>query len=244
MTDKVSRILVVDDQRGMRLTLQGVLADEGHDVTAVDTGYKAVEAARGQRFDLILLDVNMPGMDGVETIHKLREIVPDPVIVMMTGRGVDERVKSALNEGAHSALTKPFDVTKIFDVLESAAKGGTVLVVDDDGGHRESLNALLEEQGYFVTTAPDGADAVDKAAANHYDLILMDLRMPGKDGFTAFQEILRVDPDARVVFTTGSALDQTTRDAIETGDYPVAYKPFDVDEMLSLVKRLTIRPAS
>ena len=243
MTKEASRVLVVDDQKGMRLTLEGIIADEGHRVTAVSDGCQAIEAARKQHFDLVLLDVNMPGLDGVQTFRELRRMRPDTVVVMMTGRVVDERVKQALEEGAHSVIIKPFDIGKVLDIMQAAARAGAVLVVDDQPADRDSLSAVLDQRGYQVDAASSGSEAVEKVRRHHYDVVLMDIRMPGKDGLTSFQEINAIDPEARVIFVTGSAPDGPIKDALESGEYAVAYKPFDVGSMLALVRKLTMSQA-
>ena len=185
----------------------------------------------------------MPGMDGIQTFREIRRLRPDSVVVMMTGRVVDERVKDALREGAHSVITKPFDVGKLFDVLQAAARTGAVLVVDDQAADRNSISAVLHQRGYEVATASSGTEAVQKVRHHHYDVILMDLRMPGKDGFTAFQEISAIDSETRVIFVTGFAPDEVIRDALESSEYAVAYKPLDVGSMLAMVKKLTMSQA-
>lgn len=238
------RVLVVDDQRGMRVTLEGILRDHGHDVATVSDGRQAIDAAKNDSYDLILMDIDMPGMDGVQALREVKKVSPDSLVVMMTGHALDQHVMDALDEGAHSVVFKPFEVDKLLDVMRAATPSGDILVVDDNDSDRKSLSALLLDRGYEVETASDGIEAVEKAKNKHYDVVMMDIRMPGKDGLAAFQEIAAIDPDTRVIFTTGFAPDEETKQTLDSGYHLVAYKPFDVASMLSMVRKLTMERAS
>ena len=236
-------ILVVDDQRGMRLTLTGIFEDHGYEVVGAEDGYRAIEATTRRDFDLILMDINMPGIDGIQTQREIKRIRPDSLVVMMTGYALDEQVKDALADGVYSVISKPLDVEKVFEVMESAQRPVVILVVDDRSTDRESLRLVLADKGYRVSAASSGAEAVEMFRQHHYDVILMDLLMPGKDGFTTFQEIQVIDPDARVIFTTGFAGEDPFREALKSGTYPVASKPVQIAKILALVEDMTTKEA-
>ena len=104
MAEPTPKILVVDDQRGMRLTLSGVIEDKGYDVTGVEDGYQAIDAASKTLFDVIFMDIKMPGINGVQTFREIKKISPSSVVVMMTGFAVEDLVKEALDEGAFSVV--------------------------------------------------------------------------------------------------------------------------------------------
>ena len=119
------RALVVDDHPGMRITLAGVMEDQGFDVTDVENGYQAIRAARQARYDLIIMDMDMPGMNGIQTYGEIKKIVPAAVVVMMTGYDREDRVRAALDEGVSSVIRKPFDPrmmegvkSQILDLIE------------------------------------------------------------------------------------------------------------------------------
>ena len=88
------KILVVDDQEGMRLTLGGILKRHGYQVTTLENGYRAVEEVRNTRFDMIFMDIKMPGIDGVETFVRIKEIRPDVNVIMMTAFAVEDHRQS------------------------------------------------------------------------------------------------------------------------------------------------------
>ena len=238
MTNNKPKVLVVDDQKSMRLTLAAILEDQGYDVTEVEDGYRAIEAQEQVPFDLVFMDIKMPGINGVQTFREIKKISPKSVVVMMTGFAVEDLVKDALDEGAFSVIYKPFDLEGVIKLVESVLKSVLILVVDDHSSERESLIQILTDKGYKVAGAADGNEAIQMVRDNHFDIILMDIKLPGKDGFAAFQEIKAIDPDARVLFMTGFVLEDSIRQAIDAGAYPVAYKPFDIEKVLALVAQI------
>ena len=96
---------------------------------------------------------------------------------------------------------------------------------------------ILTDNDYKVAGAADGNEAIQMVRDNHFDIILRDIKLPGNDGFAAFQEISALDPDARVLFMTGFVLEDSIRQAIDAGAYPVAYKPIDIEKALALVEQ-------
>ena len=243
MAEPTPKILVVDDQRGMRLTLSGVIEDEGYDVTGVEDGYQAIDAASKTPFDVIFMDIKMPGINGVQTFREIKKISPSSVVVMMTGFAVEDLVEEALDEGAFSVVYKPFDIDRVIKLIESVLRSVVILVVDDRSGDRETLMQILSDKGYNVTGAADGDEAIELVKGGHYDIIFMDIKLPGKDGVATFQEIRQLDPDAKVIFMTGFILDDTVKRAIEEYAYPVASKPLDIENVLSLVKQIVAERA-
>ena len=101
-------VLVVDDEPSLRKTIRASLAASGYTVTEAGTGGEAVGVVRGKPFDLVLLDVNMPGMSGVEACRQIRALAPRTGIIMVTVRDAEEDKVRALEAGADDYVTKPF----------------------------------------------------------------------------------------------------------------------------------------
>ena len=95
-----TNILVVDDIRSMRVTLGGILEDKGHNVVMVENGYQAIEAVKKTLFDVIFIDIKMPGINGVQTFREIKKIDRKAVVIMMTAYAVEDLRKEALEEGA------------------------------------------------------------------------------------------------------------------------------------------------
>jgi len=112
MTQKLN-ILVVDDEVAMRESLRDWLLEDGYEVGLAEDGIHAISIAKEKQWDIILLDLKMPGMDGVETLKKLNKITPDSAVILMTAYATIENAVLAMKEGAFDYLVKPFDPNEI-----------------------------------------------------------------------------------------------------------------------------------
>lgn len=116
--------LVVDDEESMRYFLTRALRKKGWEVTAVGTGEEGVAALADRAADVVLLDLKLPGKDGVEVLGEIRRIRPGTVVVMMTGYGTVERALEAMRLGAADFVTKPFRVEDVLGKVEAARRKG------------------------------------------------------------------------------------------------------------------------
>ena len=115
------RVLVVDDDPDVGSLFQRVLVGESQSVAVARDGYEALEKVKDVKYDLIFLDVRLPGMNGVETLEKIKSMSPDSVVVMMSGYSVEEEIKKAIAMGAQDFIAKPFeDVDQIMTIEEVA----------------------------------------------------------------------------------------------------------------------------
>ena len=118
MDQNAPKLLVVDDEPGMRLTLSAVLTSKGYAVTAAECGHDAIAAVSEMSFSVIFLDVMMPGINGIETLRSIKKTRPDSIVIMMTGFTEEKLVHEAMTEGAFAVIYKPFDMQRIFSFLE------------------------------------------------------------------------------------------------------------------------------
>ena len=114
----------------------------------------------------------------------------------------------------------------------------TVLVIDDELGPRESLRILLKND-YRVTTSCGVDEGIEQLALIDPDLIIMDIKMPGIDGFATFEAMKDMNPEARVIFMTGFVVDDSLREALDAGAYPIAYKPLDIENLCGLLAQIS-----
>jgi DNA-binding NtrC family response regulator len=113
-------ILVVDDEKAQREILEMILADEGHDVTTAASGEAAVKFAKDRRFDLVLTDLKMTGMDGIELLQQLLALDSSIIVILLTAHGSIESAKEALRRGAFDYLEKPYDKAALLDTINRA----------------------------------------------------------------------------------------------------------------------------
>jgi len=111
--------------------------------------------------------------------------------------------------------------------------GCAVLVVDDEPGMRETLMAILELNGYRVSSAPDGETAVTAVREGTFDVVVMDIRMPGPDGVSVLEAM--GDPPPQVILMTAYAQEERLRAAAQANAFAIVHKPFDTRWMLKLI---------
>src|SRR6266545_4597014 len=116
-----AHILVVDDEPSIRETLGGILEDEGYRVTPAADGESGLELLRDQHFDVLLLDIWLPGMDGLAVLEKVKALEDRPEVVMISGHGTVETAVRATKLGAYDFLEKPLSLEKTLIVVKNAA---------------------------------------------------------------------------------------------------------------------------
>ena len=109
----MARLLVVDDERGIRTALVQVFEYEGHEVRAAEDGLGGIEAAKDFRPDAIFLDVKMPGLDGLDVLERLREDDPSILVIMISGHGTIDTAVETTRRGAYDFLQKPLDTDRL-----------------------------------------------------------------------------------------------------------------------------------
>lgn len=114
------RILIADDEEGLRWVLEKGLRQAGYRVTAVKDGESALREVQAEPFDLIFLDVRMPGMDGLSLLGQIRGLSPEAQVVIMTAHGTMETAIQAMQRGAYDYLAKPFDLDEVLLLAERA----------------------------------------------------------------------------------------------------------------------------
>ena len=113
-------ILIVDDEAGIRDSLAGILGDEGYSASSVGSGEACLEVLRRNTFDVVLLDIWLPGIDGMETLAKIRELENSPEIIMISGHGNIETAVRATKLGAYDFLEKPLSIERTLIVVKNA----------------------------------------------------------------------------------------------------------------------------
>jgi len=117
---KKEKILVIDDEAGIRSSLKGILEDEGYSIKTAVTGEDALKLLKGQNFDLILLDIWLPQMNGIEILEKIKKMDENPQVVMISGHGSVETAVQAIKLGAYDFLEKPLSLEKVILTVKNA----------------------------------------------------------------------------------------------------------------------------
>jgi len=116
----MSKILVIDDERSIRNTLKDILEYEKYEVDLAEDGIKALEKVKTAEYDIILCDIKMPGMDGIEVLEKLGELTPDTPVVMISGHGNIDTAVDSIKKGAFDYIEKPLDLNRLLITIRNA----------------------------------------------------------------------------------------------------------------------------
>lgn len=152
-------VLIVDDERAIRLSLKTILGNFGFDIVEAARGEEALALVRNERFDAVLLDINMPGIGGIEVCRLMRKASPRLPIVMLTVQGSEDRKVEALNAGADDYITKPFQLRELTARLRAAVRRTRV---NDDEDRAiligdvmlDPARHLIEKKGHPVHLTP------------------------------------------------------------------------------------------
>ena len=233
-------VLVVDDERNMRTTLADILSDEGYVVETADCGEAAIDMCSRHSFDVIIMDVRMPGIDGVEAFRQLRRSQPNARVVFMSAFSLEELSRAALEEGAVAFLPKPLDVESLIKLINEI-KDTAILVVEDDAGVATSLSETLRRQGYRVKLTDSPQTALELVEQIRFDVVFIDTRLPVMNGLELYLAIKRVTPMTVAVMITdeGAELEALAREAVRRTAYTFVRKPLELDHVLGLLQRIT-----
>ena len=262
--------LIVDDSFTNRRVLHGMLSRWGMKPTAVDGGRAALEAIEvaenaGHPFPLILLDGQMPEMDGftlAEHIQKDLQLV-NATIMMLTSAGHLGDAARCRELGISAYLVKPIRqgellaaICQLLDkserkepaplvtrhTLREEKNRARILLAEDNAVNQALAVRILEKRGYSVTVAPDGRAAVDAYLSGGFELILMDIQMPGMDGFEATAAIRQIEKQngghIPIVAMTAHALVGDQERCLASGMDGYTSKPIRTSELFATIERI------
>lgn len=253
--DKI-KLLMVDDETEFLESTAVALKRRGLDVSTAGSGAEAMVMISQSDFDIVLLDVKMPGMDGVEVLERIASVKPGLPVIMLTGHGNIEDAFKSSKIGVVDFLSKPYDMDylaeKIRDTVkkavimkaaseskhESAAGEINVLLVDDEEELLSSLAPALKRRGFSVDTAENGHDALEKVSARNYDVVVLDVKMPGVDGIETLKRMREKGKNFEVLMLTGHPNVNSAFESMKSGAADYIMKPPDVDELTSAIKKL------
>jgi CheY-like chemotaxis protein len=229
-------LLIVDDNKTNRLFLQEVLSKYGLEPEAADSGKEALRLLEEKSFKLLILDYQMPEMDGSALLEKVRKELGLDIPVILLSSGIrSEELDHLTQMGISTHFLKPIDIMELLksimnamgykvvegkgtlldmkkQALRNDQKEFNILVVEDNYINQRLIKKLLEKRGYRVDIAEDGKEAVEKfkqqlqQLENPYKLILMDIQMPVMDGIEATREIRKTDANIPIIALTAHAM--------------------------------------
>lgn len=236
------RALVVDDDRSMVRTLSDVLMLKGWDVTTAFDGQAALAAVTREAFDVVLMDVKMPGMDGVAAFRAMKEGNPDVRVVLMTAYAAHELMMEAECAGVLRIVPKPVNVPALLELLAGSLEGRLpVLIVDNDSAFLKTLSEVLCLRGFEILEAKSLREALRLMTEQPPAAVLLHMHLGSATARETVMAVQQARPDVALVLYSGqSGGEEEARrtlppDAIHT----FLQKPFAIAEVTGVLDAIS-----
>ncbi|HRI06811.1 MAG TPA: response regulator [Nannocystaceae bacterium] len=232
-----TRVLIVDDNHDLADNLAELLEDEGYATLTAYSGERAVELAAAQPFDIVLTDIRMPGMNGVELVKKLSSINEKAIFLLMTAYTSDAMLGEALRAGVRAILNKPVELP---DLLARLPHGAVrVLLIEDDAQLADLLADALSRHGFEVDIALTCEQAREPIARSRPDVAVADVFLPDGNGAQLAREIC-LKNGIPVVLMTGYDSEGATQivQSLPARSSRFVAKPFRTEALLDALHSL------
>jgi len=241
------RILVIEDNEQNRILMRQILQHHSYEVLEAVDGAAGLAMAKQHMPDLILLDLQMPVMDGFAVIVEIRKTpaLRRLKVMAVTSFAMKGDREKALAAGFNEYVTKPIDTRKFVEMVKSMlstedlpVKKVVVLCVDDEPANLKLLENILVPRGYEVVNAENGDDALLKIKSQAIDLVLLDLMMPKMDGLQVSRKIKENKKfrDLPIIMLTAYSGTESYIGSLSGEVFAYLHKPFKTEDLVSLVK--------
>jgi DNA-binding NtrC family response regulator len=237
MPSSRTAILVIDDNAALAENIAEILGDVGADVHLAESAEAALERFDERKWGLVVTDLRMPGIDGLELLALIKDRSPSTPVLVMTGYADVHTIARAHDSGALAVVHKPLDLDALIGLVERIAVASkAILLLDDDLALVGNLTEILsEERGVLTHPATSIRLARKLATAIDFKVAVIDLRLPDGDGMVLARELLRRPArDCSIIILTGHP-DQLAD--IETSERLVVLtKPVAIPRLLECVR--------
>lgn len=261
----VAKILVVEDSEINRVFLASTLKEAGYAVEVASGGGKAIELATENSYDLIILDIHMPGVDGLAVLEEIKKggASFNAKVIIVSSDKSRETFNLAKRLGASDYMVKPVGGVQLLERVshwlgrehtKDSAEGRavkipepgkpsgkkTILIVEDSPIQQAILESFLEGHDYEISLACDGEEAVSYALNTPFDIILLDVHMPGISGLEVLEKIKKsgASTNSKVILISSDANEETSKVAMDLGASDYILKPVSSHQLLEKVKQL------
>jgi DNA-binding NtrC family response regulator len=253
-------LLIVDDEPLFREPMAEILRLNGFIVEEASSGKEALKIMEKKEFKVIISDVLMPGMNGIELIREVRNLSPATETIVLSAHGTEATKAKLGRMGIFGYLEKPVSADSLLAMVKNATKSNRmmrlgfdmkdpevvfsrqrVLMADDNEALREIVSSALFENGYTVTAVNDGALAYEKILINDYDLVILDINMPKMGGVETVKAIRQHDPYCYILLISGEAENKEIKQALDNGADKFLAKPFEIATLLKIIEKIDFK---
>ncbi|HET7539513.1 MAG TPA: response regulator [Polyangiaceae bacterium] len=233
-----ARILVADDDENARVGLVENLELQGYEVAAARDGAQAIELIAKNRYDLIVSDVVMPSVTGVELLSAVRRQNLDTPFILVSAFVSEDLVTRALGDGLFTMLYKPFAVEKILEIVARALKPHVVLIVATSEPTVSTLADALRSVGMRVEIREDGPSAASFLRSNVVDVCVLDLMTQPLERLETCEQLQTLDERLDIIAISEFATKGQVRRIAHEGVVSCLRKPFEIRELLTAIARV------
>jgi putative two-component system response regulator len=238
VTNQKTKVLVVDDDPNLTDLLVDTLVAIGYEAFAAESAKSALEVLRKEQIDLVISDINMPDMSGIELLEEIKKANHQLPVMLITGIGSNSIKNRAYSSGADGFLAKPFRIGTIESEISrmlTGIKKTRVVIIDDNRDFLSSLTERLEGADNIVYPFTAVAEAAKFLESHTVDLVITDLKMPDGDGISLFNDLHKLYPDLPVIMVSAYATDDILEKIKETGISKFLPKPLNFKEIETVV---------
>ena len=225
--------MLVDDELKIREMFYELFSLRGYKIITASGGEEGIEIMKKEKPDLVLLDIKMQTMDGIEALKRMREFDTKTGIIMLTALEDADLDRQARLNGATGLMRKSWGILTISKIVNSILEEELafsedkkkILIADDEPEICSLLKDFLTKKGFKPTVAISGEDALEKIKQENPIIVLLDINMPGMDGLMALKKIKEIGGDIGIIVITGMADANILEEAIKLGVYDYIVKP-------------------
>lgn len=230
-----TRILVVDDDKGMVSTLSDILGACGYQVAHAASGLEAIDRARIASPHAVLMDIRMPGLNGVDTFRELKRLAPDTYVIFMTAYATSELVEEARHEGAIRVLPKPIDMQSLLDLLSDVTSRIPLLVLDPDDALTLDVEAEPPSARLEVARVRSVEQAVLRFEKEPWRVLLLHIDQ-ARSAASELRILHELNPNVLILALGDVAKIQTAKSRSMISAYlPMSFKPQDLVDAIQMV---------
>jgi len=241
------KVLVIDDDRIIRENLSKELERSFLEPLQAANGKEGLDIIYKDKVDIVLIDVKLPDMDGLDLLKKAKETFPDIEFIVITGYGSQDIAIQALRRGAIDYIEKPIDYRQLNTAMgraleklrehEGLSYKDTILIIDDEKSTVARLAKFLGKEGYAVLSTFNGADGIEIIRNQKVDLVITDIKMPDIGGIDVLKRAKKLYPDIEVIMVTGHGVQELAVESLRAGAIDYLRKPINLDELLYAIRK-------
>ncbi|WP_182867724.1 response regulator [Rhodopirellula sp. JC639] len=239
------RVLIADDEPGMRTTLADILADSGYDVRTAQDGQDAITKCQNEDYDVVLMDVRMPVVDGISAFREIRRSSQHVRVILMSAYGEDEMKHAALQDGAIAFLDKPLNLDTVIQLVADSTELA-VMAITADQTLLQTLPQCLHSSGQKLTVVHNRDEAVTLLRQVSFDVALIDVELGTNDGLACYLALREISPTITAVMISRS--DQPVRriaeEAVRRTAYTIVPKPIEPERLAEVMQTLRAQRVS